>query len=88
MSTQPQPLSGLPGASTKGWRSDGPRFVLVAWLISVAILLSAGIAAVVLVSVSETVRAVLAGERSSEKLRRIAESAANSPAFAWASRST
>jgi hypothetical protein len=59
--------------------------VLVAWLISVAILVSAGIAAVVLVSVSETVRAVLAGEKSSEKLRRIAESAPNSSAFAWAS---
>lgn len=85
MSTSSQSLSFSPDAPRRGWRSDGPRFVLIAWLISVAILVSAGIAAVVLVSVSATVRAVLAGEKSSEELRRIAESATNSSAFAWAS---
>lgn len=85
MSTDPQHSPGRTRANTRRWRSDGPRFVLIAWLISVGVLVSAGIAAVVLVSVSETVRAVLAGEKSSEKLRRIAESATNSSAFAWAS---
>lgn len=85
MSIDLQPLSDLPRAGTRGWRSDGPRFVLVAWLMSGAALVAAGIAAVVLVSVSETVRAVLAGEKPSEKLRRIAESATDSSAFAWVS---
>ena len=85
MSTDPQRSPGLTRANTRRWRSDGPRFVLIAWLISIGMLVSASIAAAVLVSVSETVRAVIAGERSSESLRRIAESATNSSAFAWAS---
>lgn len=75
----------MPRPSTRGWRSDGPRFVLLAWLISVAVMVSAGIAAAISVAGYHTVRAVLAGEKSQEKLRQIAEAAAGSSMLAVAS---
>ncbi len=85
MSTSPHPLTSPPDAPKRAWRSDGPRFVLIVWLISGVAVLFAGVLALIGGTIATTVRAALAGEKSSAELRRIAEAATNSSTFAWLS---
>jgi membrane protease YdiL (CAAX protease family) len=66
-----------------GWRQDGPRFALVAWVIATVALMATTAGAGILVSVVAVVRAALGGERSDERLETIAREALGSQAFAW-----
>ncbi|MFN0241447.1 MAG: lysostaphin resistance A-like protein [Planctomycetota bacterium] len=72
-----------PAPEQFGWRRDGPRFVLVAWVIATGVLAATAIGAAILVSLFATVRAALGGERSGERLGEIAQEALGGPAIAW-----
>lgn len=74
-----------PAPDRPGWRRDGPRFALVAWLIASVAMVAAAAGAAALVSVAATVRAALGGERSAERLGEIAKAALDSEAMAWVS---
>jgi membrane protease YdiL (CAAX protease family) len=67
-----------------GWRQDGPRFALFAWLLATVALVAAGAVAAVVISVIAAVRASAGGERSIERLGKVAEDALGSEALAWA----
>lgn len=85
MSTSSEALSSPSDAPKRAWRTDGPRFVLIVWLISWVAVLFAGVLALTGGTIATTVRAALAGEKSSAELRRIAEATTNSSEFAWLS---
>lgn len=67
-----------------GWRHDGPRFALVAWVIATVATIATVTGAAIVVSVGAAVYAALGGERSGERLGEIAEEALGSGAFTWA----
>ncbi len=79
-SPAPPPASA---SSPSGWRRDGPRFVLVAWVIATFVLIAASAGAAIVVSLVATVSAALGGERSGDRLGEIAKGALESPAMAW-----
>lgn len=72
-----------PAPDRRGWRRDGPRFVLVAWVIATIALVAATAGAAIVASIVATVRATLGGERSGERLAEIAQESLGSPTFAW-----
>ena len=72
-----------PAPNRTGWRRDGPRFALVAWVIATVALAATAAGAAIVVSVVAAVRAALGGESSRDRLGEIAQEALRSDAFAW-----
>jgi len=66
-----------------GWRRDGPRFALVAWVIATIAMATMTASAAIVVAAVATARATLGGERSGEQLGEIAKKAIESDAFSW-----
>ncbi len=66
-----------------GWRRDGPRFALVAWVIATVVVALSTAFAALFVTLTAVVGVVLAGERSRERFEAAASDAIASPAFSW-----
>jgi membrane protease YdiL (CAAX protease family) len=84
MEQAPAPLSDSASPSSTR-RRDGPRFALVAWLLTTLAMLVVSTACAIVVAVVVAVRAVLAGERSTERITELTLAAVESPAFLWVS---
>ncbi|MEQ1892426.1 MAG: CPBP family intramembrane glutamic endopeptidase [Planctomycetota bacterium] len=67
-----------------GWRRDGPRFALVAWLLATLLLVVATAGAALVVALGAALKAVLDGERASAAIESSTEAALGSPAMTWA----
>jgi hypothetical protein len=65
-------VHGIHHLDRPGWRQDGPRFSLVAWVIASFALVATTAGAAIIVSLVATMRATLGGERSGERLGEIA----------------
>jgi len=75
---------GPPSAPDRpGWRRDGPRFALVAWVIATVALVATATGAALLVSVVVAVRAAAGGARSGEELGEAAQVALDSKPMLW-----
>jgi CAAX protease family protein len=74
-----------PAPDRRGWRHDGPRFALAAWLIATGVLAGTTIGVSIVVSLVAAVGAAIGGERSRDRLREISRDALGSEAFAWIS---
>ena len=86
MEQAPPPLATSTTPSPSGaHRRDGPRFALVAWLLATFAMLAASTACAIGVAVIIAVRAVLAGERSTERITEVTLAAVESPPFLWVS---
>lgn len=66
-----------------GWRHDGPRFALVAWLIATVAMGTAAAGASIILTVVAAIRAALGGDRTGERLGEIARETTGSQALAW-----
>lgn len=84
MEHAPAPLSATDSPSGTR-RRDGPRFALVAWLLTTLAMLAASTACAIAVAVVVALREVLAGERSTERITEVTLAAVESPAFLWVS---
>lgn len=83
MNPIPGSVPDLDHEAALGWRRDGPRFALVTWFVATLALVLASAAAALLVTVAAVVPAAIAGERSSERFRDIAEGSIRTSASAW-----
>jgi membrane protease YdiL (CAAX protease family) len=73
-----------PASERPGWRRDGPRFVIVAWVIATVAMVATTAGAAIVVTLVATVSAALRGEHSGGRLGKIAANALASPAMVWA----
>ncbi|MCA9284124.1 MAG: CPBP family intramembrane metalloprotease [Phycisphaerales bacterium] len=71
------------GPGQSGWRRDGPRFALVAWVIATLALTIAVTIALAAVATIATARAAIGGVRSGVQLEVIAKEAIGSGAAPW-----
>lgn len=66
-----------------GWRRDGPRFVLAAWLVATCAMVATVAIAAAILAVVTTVRTAVGGERSGDRLADVAQEALQSDVFTW-----